>query len=256
VSTTPEASKSLRTIKGAVSMGVVDDEMDAMGRPYRASPLVRFGAIGEGWGLLMRRWPTWVLTALVVLACNSVLSGLVFSFFGVKRIGGPGAFWVGLSSEGRALQVVLSTAVNGLFLGGMYRMACRQIRGRPFGVATLFSVTDQLPQLVVGSVLYGVATFVGFCMLVVPGFIVSGVLMFLFPLIVDGGLTAPEALLQSWHALKREWLVATVFHLVAGFVAWMGLCLCGVGFLITAPLYCLSIAVLYRDFFMLQASPE
>ena len=40
--------------------------------------------------------------------------------------------------------------------------------------------------------------------------------------------------------------------MVAGFVAWIGLCLCGVGFLVTAPLYCLSIAVLYRDFFMFE----
>jgi hypothetical protein len=237
-------------------MGVVDDDMDAMGRPYRVSPEVRFSAIGEGWGLLMQRWPTWVLTALVVLVCNSALSGLVFSFFKVRPIGGPGAFWVGLSPGGQAIQAVLSTAVNGLFLGGMYRMACRQIRGRPFGVETLFGVLDVLPQLILGSILYGLATFLGFCVLVVPGFIVSGVLMFTIPLIVDGGLPATDALAQSWHALKHQWLVATVFHMVAGFVAWIGLCLCGIGFLITAPLYCLSIAVLYRDFFMIRGTPE
>ena len=40
--------------------------------------------------------------------------------------------------------------------------------------------------------------------------------------------------------------------MAAGFAAWLGLCFCGVGFLVTAPLYCLSIAVLYRDFFMVK----
>jgi hypothetical protein len=237
-------------------MGFVDDETDVTGRPYRARPRVRFSAIGEGWGLLIQRWPMWVLTALIVLVCNSALSGVVFSFFRVRPIGGPGPFWVGLSPGGQALQVVLSTAINGIFLGGMFRMACQQIRGRVVGIETLFSVLDVFPQLILGSVLYGLATFLGFCFLVVPGFIVSGVLMFTLPLIADAGLPATDALAQSWHALKHQWLEATVFHLVAGFVSWVGLCFCVVGFVVTAPLYCLSIAVLYRDFFMIQGSPD
>jgi hypothetical protein len=236
-------------------MGFVDDQMDELGRPYRVRPVVRFDAIGEGWGLLLRHWPTWVLTVLIVLVCNSALSGALYSFFRVKHHGGPGAFWVGLSPGGQVIQVVLSRAINGLFLGGMFRMACQEIRGRYFGVETLFSVLDVLPQLLLGSVLYGLATSLGFSFLVVPGFIVSGVLMFTIPLIADGGLPATDALGQSWHALKHQWLSATVFHLVAGFVAWLGMCFCVVGFLVTAPLYCLSIAVLYRDFFMIEG-PE
>lgn len=235
-------------------MGIVDDELDAMdpaspGRPW-PRPMVRFGAIGEAWGLLMSRWPMWVLTTLIVLIGYSALSGLVFSFLRVRPFGGPGAFWVGLSPGGRGVQMVLSTAIISVFLSGMFRMACQQIRGRDVGVGTLFGAIDMLPQVLLGSVLYGLATFLGFCFLVVPGFIVSGVLMFTFPLIADGGLPATDAMAQSWHALKHQWLPATVFHVVAGFVAWVGVVFCGVGLVITAPLYCLSIAVLYRDFFM------
>ena len=142
-------------------MGVVDDEMDAMGRAFPHAPLVRFGAIGEAWGLLMRRWPTWVLTVVIVLVCNSALGGVVFSLFRVRRIGGPGTFWMGLSPGGQAMQFVLTAAINGLFLGGMFRMACQQIRGGVVGVETLFGVLDVLPQLLLGSVLYGLATFLG-----------------------------------------------------------------------------------------------
>jgi hypothetical protein len=234
-------------------MGVVDDELDGIGRPSPAPALVRFSAIGEGWGLIMQRWPMWVLTVLIVMVCNSALGGLVFSLFGVPMRGGRGIFWLGLSPGGRALQSVLTAVVNGVFLGGMFRMACRQIRGRPVGVETLFSVVDVLPQLVLGLVLYDLATFLGFCALIIPGFIVSGVLMFTLPLIVDGGLMATDALSQSWHALKRQWLVATIFHLTAAFAAWVGICFFCVGFLFTAPLYCTSIAVLYRDFFMVKS---
>ena len=233
-------------------MGVLDDEIDDRGQAYRGTPLVRFSAIGEAWGLLLRRWPMWVLTVLIVLVCNAVLSRLVFSLFGVRRMRGAGPFWIGLSGPGLALQFVVSTAVNGLFLGGIYRMACWQIRGRAVGVGALFSVLDVLPQLLLGTILCALATYAGFCAFILPGFVVSGVLMFTLPLIVDGGLEATAALGQSWHALKRQWLVAALFHVVVGFVASVGLYFCCVGFLFTAPLYCMSIAVLYRDFFMVK----
>jgi hypothetical protein len=213
---------------------------------------VRFSAIGEAWGLLVQRWPLWVLTVLIVMVCYSALSGVVLALFGVPLVRGARPFWIGLSARGQATQFVVTSVVVGLFLGGMFRMACWQIRGRAVGLETLFSVFDVLPQLVLGLILYGLATFLGFCALVLPGFIVSGVLMFTLPLIVDGGLEATDALGQSWRALKGQWLVAAVFHAVAGFVAWVGVCCCGVGILLTAPLYCLSIAVLYRDFFMLK----
>jgi hypothetical protein len=223
-----------------------------VGRAYPKVPLVRFSAIGEAWGLFLERWPLWVLTVLIVSACYSALSGVVLMAFGVPVHQKGGPFWIGLSRPGLAVHFVVSTVVIGLFLGGMFRMACWQLRGRPVGVATLFSVVDVLPQLLLGLVLYALATYAGFCLLVLPGFIVSGVLMFTLPLIVDRGLDATDALGQSWQALKGQWLVAAVFHAVAGFVAWMGVCCCGVGLLLTAPLYCLSIAVLYRDFFMVK----
>jgi hypothetical protein len=239
--------------KAGFGMGVVDDDLDKMGRAYPKQPLVRFSAIGEAWELLLQRWPLWVLTVLIVMVCYSALSGVVFSMFGIPVVQKGRPFWIGLSRPRlAAAHFVVSTVVIGLFVGGMFRMACRQVRGQAVGLETPFGVLDVLPQLLLGSVLYALATYAGFCVLVLPGFIISGILMFTLPLIVDGRLEATDALAQSWRALKDQWLVAAVFHAVAGFVAWMGVCCCGVGLLLTAPLYCLAIAVLYRDFFMVK----
>jgi hypothetical protein len=237
-------------------MGIVDDEFDGMGlgHPGPRFPQVRFNAIGEAWGLILGRWPLWILTVAIVLVANSMLEGAVYSFFDVKPVGGAGPFWIGLSPKGHALQFILGTALNGIFLGGMFRMACQQVRGRDIGLGTFFGTIDAIPQVLLGSIVYGLATFLGFCVFVLPGFVVSGVLMFTLPLIVDGGLEATDALAQSWHALKRQWLTAAVFHLAAGFVAWLGVCLCGVGIVLTAPIYCMSIAILYRDFFMAKGA--
>jgi hypothetical protein len=238
-------------------MGVADEELDGGGwheRPPR--PIVRFGAIGEAWELVRQSWGVWVLTVLIVLIGNSVLNGMLFSAFRIEHAHGVGGFRFPLRTGGQWVQALLNMVVNGFFLGGMIRMACQQVRGYPIRVETLFSVVDVLPELFLGSVLYGLASLVGLGCLVLPGFIVQGVLMFTLPLIVDGRLPATAALAQSWHALKGQWLTATVFHLVLWAVAGVGACFCGVGLLFTAPIYSLGIAILYRDFFLAKGAAK
>ena len=66
--------------------------------------------------------------------------------------------------------------------------------------------------------------------------------MLAIPLVVEGRLPATGALIQSWHALKSQWLTAAVFHWVLIIVAVSGVLLCGVGVLFTGPLYCLSVS--------------
>ena len=87
----------------------------------------------------------------------------------------------------------------------------------------------------------------------IPGFIVSGLFMLAIPLVVEGRLPATGALIQSWNALKSQWLVATLFHFVLILAALSGVLLCGVGVFFTGPLYCLAISILYRDFFSSSA---
>jgi uncharacterized membrane protein len=69
------------------------------------------------------------------------------------------------------------------------------------------------------------------------------------PLVVEGRLPATGALKTSWNALKSQWLVATVFHVVLALLAVSGVILCGFGLILTGPLYCLSLAILNREFF-------
>jgi hypothetical protein len=236
-------------------MSLYDDEMDSTRRGFGPRPLVRLGAIGEGWALLWQRPGTWLLSSLIVVVCYSALSGVVAAIFKVRLPGGPGGFRVSVPPAGAVTQAILTTILLGFFLGGMIRMACRQVRGLPFGVDTLFSITDVLERLILGSAILGAAIGLGFALFVIPGFIAAGVLMFTIPLIVDGGLPATEAASRSWHALKGQWFVAAVFHAVVSFLSGVGSCFCGVGLVFTAPLYALSIAVLYRDFFLAKGIP-
>ncbi|WP_406695690.1 hypothetical protein V5E97_32265 [Singulisphaera sp. Ch08] len=232
-------------------MGVGDHQFDAADSPHFRRPVVRFSAISEAWTLVQAEWLTWALAMLVVLAGNSIVSKVADSLFHVGRAGGLVGFRWPMPREEMAVQVILAALINGFFVGGMFRMACRQIRGERIQVSDLFSVVDVLNELAMGSILCAaVVAIVSFVCFVIPGLILHGLFMFTLPLIVDGRLRAIAAIRQSYHALKAQWLSATLFHVVTSFLSGIGTCFFCVGILLTGPIYVLSIAILYRDFFL------
>jgi uncharacterized membrane protein len=212
-------------------------------------PLVRFNVIGDAWRLYRRHWDVWTLAMLIVLIGSSVVMSVVLAILGVNWPGGRGGFRLPVPPAAAAIQYVASAVIGGCFLGGMIRMASNQVRGRVPRIEDLISVTDVWLDLLLSALTYGVATFLGEMLCVIPGLIVSGLLMFAIPLVVEARLPAAGAILQSWNALKSQWLTATVFHLVLFLLSGSGVLLCCIGILITGPLYSLSIAILYHEFF-------
>jgi hypothetical protein len=201
-------------------------------------PLVQFSIIGDAWRLYKRHWGVWSLAMLTVIVCHSVLNGVLFAILADRPRG---------LSEGIVGLVYYMSM--GFFLGGMIRMASKQVNGQVPRIEDLFTVTDVWFDLLLCSFLYGLAIFIGSVFCVIPGLIVSGLFMLGIPLVVEARLPATGALIQSWNALKSQWLMATVFHFVLILLLHLGLVLCGVGILLTGPLYSLSLAILYRDFF-------
>lgn len=229
-------------------MAYGDQYGNPMGQGPGFGPFVRFSAIGEAWALLLGRLGTWVIAALIATFCYAVLGGVVFTFFHVPQPRGVGGFRWTLPHGASALEVVITAIVVGFFVGGMTRMACRQVRGEPFGIDDLFGSIEEIGELALGCAFYSVIVFAALFCLVIPGLILHGVLMFTIPLIVDARLPATTALSRSFHALKGQWLEATLFHFCVSMLSGLGSCCC-IGILLTAPLYALSVAVLYRDFF-------
>ena len=211
-------------------------------------PMVRFGVIKEAWALYKQHAGVWSVATLIVMACHSVVNGLVFAVLNRGEPLGPGGFRLFLPS-GHPLSLIASTMVSGFFLGGMVRMAGRQIRGGAPRLEDLFSITDCWFDLLLVSFLIGLATSIGFALFIVPGFVVFGLFMLAIPLVAEGRLPATGALIQSWHALKSQWLTAAVFHSVLIILAASGVALCYVGVCFTGPLYCLSVTLLYHNFF-------
>jgi hypothetical protein len=214
-----------------------------MAQVETAWPTVRFAVIGDAWRLYRRHWLVWSLTMLVAMVCAAIGAGLAALALKIIGLG----ILAGVLGLGIVNGVLLT--VPGFFLGGMVRMAINQVRGRPPQIEDLFSVKDVWFDLVLGSFLLAVPLVIGLSLFVIPGLIIAGLFMFMFPLIVDGRLPATGAMIQSYHALKSQWLAATMVHLAVAAVAFVG-SLCGIGLLVTGPLYALSLAVLYRDLFL------
>jgi HEAT repeat protein len=220
-------------------------------------PVIRFEALGYAWRLLKANLGTWVLATLVM---GLGLMGLQIA---VGLLSIPGQIAEGLVFRGAlpfspvALGVfALNLALQGLFTGGMYRLALKQVDGETVRVGQLLNVRDVIPALMLGSLLYALGFYIGLFLLVIPGLIFAGLSMFTMPLIVDRRLGGVEAIGASWAALNRCWLQATLFQFVLLVVLLSGFLLCGLGLFVTLPLYCLAVAAQYRGFFPGQGKPK
>jgi uncharacterized membrane protein len=213
---------------------------------------IRFDVIGEAWKMFQANSGAWVAAMVVYF----VIIIAVSAFFGVVMGGSASPMPGRAPSEAMPnipmmiISQILQTALFTLLMGGMFRMAIKQVRGETPSVGDLFGVGDVLLNLIVASLLTTLAYFLGILLCVIPGLLAIGGLMFTFPLVVDKRLGAIEAMTQSWAALKGQYFMAFLFMFVLGIVASVGALLCGIGIVITYPLYPLAIAILYRDFFL------
>lgn len=221
-----------------------------------AAPQVRLGEwISEGWDMFTKQWQTWVL--------------LVVTFFVISVVVMlPGAFLAQVLDAGREpsegpsgvamlisfLGNILSLIISNFLLAGGFRTAFKQLRGETISVGDLFSASDVFLWLVPAQLLISLITTVGIVLCIVPGLIANGLLFFAIPLIVAAGLGPFEAMQRSFELTKQNILMFTLFPIVVGLLAALGILACGVGVLATAPLYFTITAVAYRDLFGLEGT--
>lgn len=222
--------------------------------PAPMPPKVRFEIIGEAWDLFQKQMGTWVLSVLILFVITFTVSfALRFSgtLAGLGAIGRDGDADVTLASVSfRLFSSLITNLITFFLLGGLYKMALKQIRGLAIGVSDLFSAGSVFIPLFLTNLLYGVCVLGGTILCIIPGLIFASLLILSPLLIVDKRETSPvQALKASWNVLKTDMLNAVLFLFVLGIVSVAGVLGCGVGLLFTYPLLPLGYALLYRDFF-------
>jgi hypothetical protein len=203
---------------------------------YAPQPKVRFETLGEAWRILQSNIGTWVGATVIMLVCVVGLN-LVLRIIAGHSMGAQGVATVG------------SWIISFFFQCGMARMAVRQVRGEQVQVGDLFSVTDVIGAVALGAVLYSLLTMIGFVLCILPGIILSGLLLLMPFLIADQRMDAAAALSSSMNAMKTDLLMAVLFIFVAGIIVLVSAIPCGLGTLVTIPMVFVAEALIYRDFF-------
>lgn len=228
---------------------------------YTPPPRVRLDVLSQAWQLFSQQMGTWVLSILVSGIPAAIILGIYYAvIFAVAYAGG------GRNSDNIGQQIliqlssiVVSTIVTGLhyfFLSGMSKMALKQMRGEQIAVGDMFSPRAGLPAALVAGFLCALGITFGSYLCLVPGLLLGGLWMFVAPILAEQEIDGIGAMRKSFNLLKPDMWNALGVYFVLSLVAGLGGLLCGVGALFTYPLLPISLALLYRDFFPDEATPE
>ncbi|WP_152052702.1 hypothetical protein [Tautonia marina] len=256
----------------------------AVGEPRNVT--IRFGHLSGAFKVASRQQRTWILILLVLVVLGAVANLiLAFGLGGLSgAIGIPAGAVDASAASFNAADLLIqgvtflsATVVSAFFLGGLFRTACKQVRGKPIAVGDLFGAIDVFGQVFLVTLLIEVLTSIAVSVVVIPfgiafamlpprdaplallGALVFGMiafalvtsrLMLAIPLVVDGRQTAVAAIRKSWVALRGQTLAAIVFNVLAAILSGLGAILLGVGLLLTFPIYYVAIALVYRDLFL------
>lgn len=238
---------------------------------YQSSQVqVRWGQwFTEGWNMFAERWQVWVAQTLILLAATVLpfmvmyfgfIAVLVASSNGDRPPEPPPAFIV--LFLGFYLVIILAAA---FISAGMHHTAFRQLRGEEVRVTDVFRGGPYFLKIIVMYLLFSLAMMIiitpvmivsalllPLLILVIPAmfvvsFLAQGLMYFASSLIVERGYGPVQALSESFSILRPQMWMFGAFAFVLNLMATAGMYACGVGMLITWPLWYTITAVAYRD---------
>ncbi|WP_108664569.1 hypothetical protein [Euzebya rosea] len=185
-----------------------------------------------------------------------VVSAIVFFIWNLIT----GAILSGFSGSDAGLVFLLVSSAFSALLGGVIQVfvqaaitrgALAITYGRQIEISTLLN-TDQIPQILLGGLIIGLATAVGTLLCFIPGLIVGFFSQFFVHFALDKQLPAVEAIKASFAFVNQNLGTLIGFYLATIVAAFVGALLCGVGLLVAIPVIIIGQAYTYR---VLQGEP-
>lgn len=227
---------------------------------YGAPPPGGYGAppghaefrVGDAFSYGWRKfWPnvgTIAVAALVYVGIFIVLQALSYSV--TPGQGGDDAGTVA-TFLGSLVVTVLSTIISAVAQAGIARGVLDITRGRPLEVATMFKF-DNIVTVIIASILIGIATAIGFVLLIVPGLIVVFFSQFTVWFIVDRQLGVLDSIKASFRLVGRNFGPMVLFFLASLLAYLAGAIVLIVGLLVAVPVVYIAQGYAYRT---LQGEP-
>lgn len=153
--------------------------------------------------------------------------------------------------------LVIVPPIWALLETGMLRTADKQLRGEPIRVADMFDTGGRyfhvLGYLLLSSAVIAGVNIVCCFTLGFAGMVVTGLLFFAHPLIVQGRLGIVEAMEVSYRTTKSHWVYYAVWVFLIQLLAQIGSVACYVGMAASIPLFPLATMIAYHDVFRTSA---
>lgn len=153
---------------------------------------------------------------------------------------------------GALVAAALGAASLGLLTGPMYAGVSMLFVGAAAGrtpeVGEVFKYLNRTLPMIVATIVIGILTAIGLCLLVIPGLVMLGWWSYVPLLIADRGLGVRAAMDRSRAMVRAEGVVNhLLFLLVLFIVGAAGSIVAGIGALFTLPLAGGALALAYAD---------
>ncbi|WMC12153.1 hypothetical protein PU634_07260 [Oceanimonas pelagia] len=201
----------------------------------------------EGWERIQGAKLTLLLAAIGVAGSWLVLNQLLLAVTGDGESGDWNASLLGL-----LISMIMAPMSGGLDMMGIHRAVSRPIRP-----SQIFDYFRYVLPLAVASLIMGFMTslFLPLGMSIglpaalsmLPTLVVSVALMFVFPLILEKGLSPFQAILISLRLFARQWLNLIAIHLLLALLFMAAVLTFGIGLIWVAPLYMVVKGIIYRE---------
>ena len=186
-------------------------------------------------GSLEGNWGTAAIATLIIAILSGGVSSAVSLPFGND-------FTMGMSIN--SIWSLLCLPLQWGFTVFFLNMARRE----DFNYERLFDGYKDFARTFLLEFLYVIAMMIGFCLLIIPGIILSvGLLMAPYILKDDKEISAMDALMKSWQMTQGHKM--EIFWLGFSFIGWIILCFFtfGLGFFLLAPYLEATFAHYYED---------
>jgi uncharacterized membrane protein len=141
---------------------------------------------------------------------------------------------------------LVSWIVSMIIGAGIVRFALAITEGRELNAAEVLT-PHKLGDVVVASVLIGVATFVGFVLCVVPGLLVMFFTSYTLYFLMDREeLGAIDAIKASFEFTKNNAGNVILWFLLSVLAWFVGALLCGIGLIVAVPVVLIGTAYTYK----------
>jgi hypothetical protein len=244
---------------------------------------VRWEWIGEAWKYFTQNPGTWIammaisfVITLIAIAAPILLFLVPAGLFasntsssGLGVLGMAGGVILGFGA-----MIIISLGLTAFLTAGITRAAIKQTRGETIAPGDLFSGKDSflgvlgvlgiitlldIVLIVMLAVVSSVSSELGalFSLFrVIFRIVAMGLLFYSIPLIVDTKAGVIDAIRTSISTTLSQWWMYVLFALVLVIIMGVGAIPCGLGLLVTVPMYFLATAAAYRQTFAGQDRPD